>query len=117
MFSAVSGARVILLDMPHRNTTTRLWLIFDGPSGDAKVLAAAQKAPKRGRRVEVTVPQSVIQSRTMWLLSRKQPSDVVLAVAADSESLEARKTALGKAAEQYEIVSVPVVERSPQDEK
>ncbi len=102
--------------MPHRNAIVRLWLIFDGPSGDAKIVVASRKAPKRGRRVEVQAPRTVIDAGQLWVLARKNPSDVVLAVAADAASLETRKASLGKVAAQYEIISVPVVERSPSDE-
>jgi len=34
----------------------RLWLAIEGPSGVARVVGAAQKAPRRGRRVEVAAP-------------------------------------------------------------
>jgi hypothetical protein len=93
----------------------RLWLINDGPSGAARVSAASQKAPRRGRRVEVSAPAAVLEQGSIWLLTRKEPADVVLAVDASPEPLEARRAQLGKVADQYEIVQVPLLERTRPD--
>jgi len=101
--------------MSNSGTSVRLWLIIDGPSGDARVVAASQRAPRRGRRVEVVAAASVLETRTIWLLVRKEPADVVLAVDISPEPLEARRQALGKLAAQYEIVQVPLIDRSPAD--
>jgi hypothetical protein len=88
----------------------RLWLAIEGPSGAARVVGAAQKAPRRGRRVEVAAPASVLQTRIIWLLVRKEPADVVLAVDESAEPLEARRAQLGKLAAQYQVIQVPLID-------
>ncbi len=96
------------------SNTLRVWLILEGPSGGGQVVAAAQRAPRRGRRVEVSVPQSALQTRKLWLLARREPADVILAVDVAPEPLEARRAALGKIADQYQVVQVPLLERPPE---
>ena len=98
------------------SNTLRVWLIIEGPSGTGQVVAAAQRAPRRGRRVEVVVPAAALQTRKLWLLSRRDPADVILAVDVDPQPLEARRAALGKVAEQYQVVQVPLLERPPEHE-
>jgi hypothetical protein len=97
--------------MSNRSAPLRLWLIIDGPSGAARVVAASQSAPRRGRRVEVTVADAVLETKTLWLLVRKEPADVILAVDLEQAPLEARRAALGKLASQYEVINVPLREK------
>jgi hypothetical protein len=86
----------------------RLWLVFEGTSGEHRAVGASTGAPRRGRRVAVRAPASVLQTRQLWLLARREPADVVLAVAAAPEELERPRLDLGRSALFYEVRAVPV---------
>jgi len=83
---------------------------MEGPSGSARVTAVSVSAPRKGRRVEVLAPASVLENESVWMLARKEPADVVLAVD-ELPALEARREKLGPMAEHYAIFQVPLVDK------
>jgi hypothetical protein len=50
----------------------------------------------------------VLDTKELWLLARREPADVVLAVAASPEALERPRLELGRSALFYEVRAVPV---------
>ncbi len=88
----------------------RLWLIFAGEGTALRAVGASTGAPRRGRRVAVRAPKAALGQGQLFLLVRREPADVVLAVSDKPEGLEKSREGLGKSAAQYEVRAVPVVQ-------
>ena len=58
-----------------------------------------------------TISQAVLTQKSIWLLARMDPGDVILAGDLDPKPLEARRAALGKLSAQYEVIQVPLREK------
>jgi hypothetical protein len=106
----VSASSVPLPPEGPAAESTRVWLLFSHDGSDKRAVAVTPHSPRRGRRVPVQVAPSAIEAKQVYLLVRKIPGDLVVAAAAEPESLEGVRRSLGNSADQYEVRAVPVVE-------
>lgn len=105
-----SDAAPVARPAVQRPGEVRLWLLFEGTGTQLRAAGASTTAPRRGRRVAVKVARAALDAGQLFLLVRREPADVVLAVSDSPEALERTRQGLGSAAGEYEVRAVPVVQ-------
>lgn len=85
------------------------YVLFEGERGRRKPVSICPRAPRRGIKVRVALDQEAVLRRQVFLLYRRGDGDLVLGASGQRSRLEVFRGRLGRAADAYEIVALPIL--------